>query len=32
MGRDRKEAIQVALLILCVLAQAVCVLWITAEM
>ena len=32
MGRDRKEAVQVALLMMCVVAQAVCVLWITAEM
>ena len=32
MGRDRKEAVQIALLVLCIVAQAVCVLWITAEM
>lgn len=32
MGRDWKEAVQIGLLVLCVLAQAVCVLWITAEM
>lgn len=32
MGRDRKEAIQIALLILCTVAQAVCVIWMTAEM
>jgi hypothetical protein len=32
MGRDSKEAVQVALLVLCVVAQAVCVLWITAKM
>lgn len=32
MGRDWKEAVQIALLILCAAAQAVCVLWMTAEM
>ena len=32
MGRDRKEAVQIALLVLCVVAQAVCVIWVTAEM
>lgn len=31
MGRDRREAVQVAFLVLCIVAQAVCVLWITAE-
>ena len=32
MGRDNKEAVQIALLILCTIAQAVCVIWITAGM
>lgn len=32
MGRDRKEAVQVALLVLCIVAQAVCVFWIAAKM
>jgi hypothetical protein len=32
MGRDRREAVQVAFLVFCVVAQAVCVFWITAEM
>jgi hypothetical protein len=32
MGRDSKEAIQVAFLVLCIVAQAVCVFWITAEL
>ena len=32
MGRDKKEAVLVGLLVLCAIAQAVCVLWTAAEM
>ena len=32
LGRDRWEAVLIVLLVLCVVAKAVCVLWIMAEM
>lgn len=32
MGRDRKEAFQIALLILCTVAHAVCAIWVIADL